>query len=454
MLYRKIESDITDRLSGDSNKVLIVSGARQIGKSYIIRYVGSKLFKNFIEINLIEDFEGERLFENISSPESLYLLLGSLYGDKLGNASDTLVFFDEIQQYPKLLTLLKFLREDNRYRYVASGSLLGVTLTQTTSIPIGSIEILNMFPLCFEEFLIANNVGDTVISYLRNCYAKMESPLPEIHNRILGLYKQYLLIGGLPDAVNEFLSSRNIVLVRNIQRDIHDLYEKDASKYDEAHKLNIRKIYRLVPSNMENKKKRLIFKDIEGNEHKRARDYEEDMEYLISSGITLPVNAITNPKFPLIESERKNLLKLYLNDVGILTGILYRNNIRAVLEDENSINLGSVYECAVAQELTAGGHKLFYYDNKKQGEVDYLIDDFTNLSVAPIEVKSGKDYKRHVALSRMIENPDYHIKKGYVLSNSGAIEERDKIVYLPIYMAMFFDASGATHDENLILPVL
>lgn len=453
MLYRKIEEYLFLRLKEESNKILIISGARQIGKSYIIRHVGKQIFTNFIEINLIEDFDGPQNFKDVKTPDDLYLLLGSLYGDSLGDYNDTLIFLDEIQQYPNLLTMLKFLRQENRYRFVASGSLLGVTLSQTTSIPIGSIEIVNMYPLDFEEFLIANRVSKDVISYLQGCFKKMESPMDSIHQRIMGLYKQYLLVGGLPDAINEFLSSRNISLVRNIQRDIHNLYERDASKYDEEHRLNIRKIYRLVPSNMENKKKRLVYKDIEGNDNRRARDYAEDIEYLISSGIALDVNAISNPKFPLLESEQKNLLKLYLNDIGLLTGILYHNNTRAVLGDEKSINLGSVYESVVAQELVANGHSLFYYDNKKMGEVDFLIDDFASLSVMPIEVKSGKDYTRHVALSRMVETSDYNVKFGYVLSNNGLIEKRGRIIYLPVYMAMFFESSGCS-DESLILPVI
>lgn len=451
MLYRKIESKITEFLQRTDNKILLVSGARQIGKSYIIRYVGKRLFKNFVEIDLIKDFNGNKDFEKANSLESLYLLLGSLYGDSLGNASDTLIFFDEIQQYPHLMTMLKFLRQDNRYRFIASGSLLGVALRKTTSVPIGSIEIMEMYPLDFEEFLIANNVGTDVIDHLRHSFMTRVSPHAVVHQRVMQLYKNYLLVGGLPEAINSFLESRNISKVRAIQKDIHDLYETDASKYDTDHKLNIRKIYNLVPSNMENKKKRIIFKDIEDNKNKRARDYEEDMEYLVSSGITLSVTAISNPKFPLIESEYRNLVKLYLNDVGMLTGILYHNNIQPIINDELSINLGSVYECAVAQELVAAGHKLFYYDNKKAGEVDYLIDDFESLSVAPIEVKSGKDYKRHVALSRFVATDEYQIKSAYVLTNSGNIEINGNIIYLPIYMAMFFD-DGRGDREDLILP--
>lgn len=450
MLYRKIEKSIYQHLSSDTNKVLVLSGARQIGKSYIIRHVGRKLFRNFIEINLIEDYEGPRLFDNIKTTDDFYFALSVVAGEKLGTAQNTLVFLDEIQQYPQLLTLLKFLSAEKRFRYVASGSLLGVSLKRTTSIPLGSIDIMQMFPLDFEEFLIANDVSREAIASMREKFLAEESLPEQIHEKIMDLFKRYLLVGGLPEAVNQFVATRNIVAVRRIQNEIHSLYAIDASKYDEAHRLKIKRIYDLIPSNLENKKKRLIFKNIEDIEGSRSDKYQEEIEYLISSGIALEVKAISNPLFPLLESEKKNLLKLYLNDAGLLTALLYRNNVKPVLDSESSVNLGSVYECVVATELAAHGHKLFYYDNRSHGEVDYLIDDYKNLSVVPLEVKSGKDYKRHSALSRFVTTDDYHIVEGYVLSNNREVSRNYKIVYIPIYYIMFFDGRGDTADEILI----
>lgn len=449
MLYRKIEHIIYEHLSGEADKVLVVNGARQIGKSYIIRHVGKMLYKNFVEINLIEDFDGPKLFEKVRTTDDFYFALGIAAGIRLGDVSDTLVFLDEIQQYPHLMTMLKFLRQDSRYRYVASGSLLGVTLRKSTSIPLGSIRILKMYPLDFEEFLRANGVGAEAIDDMRHHFRSGES-LPEgIHDHIMSLFKRYLLVGGLPDAVNAYLNTRNIVAVRDIQRDIHDLYIADAAKYDEQHRLKIERIYNLVPSNLENKKKRLVYKDIENKAGKRADDYVEEIEYLISSGITLEVKAISNPLFPLTESEHKNLLKLYLNDVGLLTSVLYRNNVGAVLNDEPSVNLGSVYECVVATELAAHDNRLFYYDNRNHGEVDYLVDDYKSLSVIPLEVKSGKDYKRHSALSRFVATPDYKIKQAYVLSNSREVETSGKITYIPVYYSMFIEGNLA--EEEIII---
>lgn len=442
MLYRKIESAIEEHLKSDSKKILLVDGARQVGKTYIIRHVGKKLFDNFIEINMVEDFEGDHLFANVKTVEDFYLQVSMLEGDKMGTKENTLIFIDEIQVYPHLLTMLKFLSQDDKFTYVASGSLLGVTLSETTSIPMGSIRKVRMFPLDFEEFLYANGMNELVISSMRKKFERLESLDEPIHNKIMDMFRKFLLVGGLPDAVNSYLETKNIQAVRDIQKEIRDYYAADASKYDAEKKLKIRRVYDLIPSNMENKKKRVIAQSIENKKGKTFNDYSDEFDYLISAGISLNVQAISNPVFPLIESTGKNLLKLYLNDVGILTGILYGNNIRAVLDDEKSINLGSVYETVVASELIAHGHKLFYYDNRSKGEVDYLIDDYDSLSAVPIEVKSGKDYTVHSALNTFVSNDDYHIKKAFVVSNERTVTQSGKVTYIPIYYIMFFNSDS------------
>ena len=450
MLYRKITSYIEDYLRSDSDKILILEGARQIGKSFSIREVGTRLYSNYVEINFVEDDEGEQLLKNIHKKEDFYLTLSMVAGDKLSHRNDTLIFLDEIQHYPQYLTMLKFLREDNRFRYIASGSLLGITLQDTTSIPVGSITVKEMFQLDFEEFLIANGVGADAIASLRHSYNNRQSLSEEYHNYVLDLFKRYLLVGGLPDAVNTYLNTHNIVKVREVQDDIRSLYGSDASKYEKEHskKLLIRRIYEMIPSQMENKKKRVVAQDIRGKKGDRFDQYKEEFEYLISSGISLSVHAISNPHFPLSESLQKNLLKLYLNDVGLLTGLLYRNNIRPVLDDVCSINLGSVYESVVAQELRAHGHKLFYYDNRKQGEVDYLVDDHSSMAPHPIEVKSGKDYTIHSALNNLMKNPDYHILSSTVISNEREVHQDGNITYMPVYFVMFMENDTPQNDAS------
>ena len=272
----------------------------------------------------------------------------------------------------------------------------------------------------------------------------------EHHNRVLDLFRRYLLVGGLPDAVNTYLSTHNIVRVREVQDGIRSLYADDASKYEEEQKkkLLIRRIYEMIPSQMENKKKRVVVQDIRGKKGDRYDQYKEEFEYLISSGIALAVHAISNPSFPVSESLQKNLLKLYLNDVGLLTGALYRNNIQPVLDDIRSINLGSVYESVVAQELRVHGHKLFYYDNRKQGEVDFLVDDHRAMSAHPIEVKSGKDYSVHSALDNLLKNPDYHILSGTVVSNERAVYQVGNVTYMPVYYVMFMEEDKPVEDES------
>lgn len=436
MLKRKIGSYIRNHLMGE-DKILIIDGARQIGKTFIIRYVCKEMFKNYIEINMLEDFLGEKNFENVRTINDFYLQLSIKFGNLLNEKKNTIIFLDEIQTYPQLITLLKFLKTDNRYTYIASGSLLGVTLSDTLSIPMGSITVKRMYPLDFEEFLYANGFNEDAINYLKNKFLKLESLDINLHNKILDLFKKYLIVGGLPDAVNNFIGNYNIVKLRELQNEIYQFYKMDAAKYSDEKKLKIKRIFEMLPSNLENKKKRIIYKDIENQKGKTFKDYQDEFDYLINSGVSLEVKAISNPIFPLIQSSSKNLLKLYLNDVGILSNILYKNNVNAILKDEKSINLGTIYENFVASELKSHDYELYYYDNRNNGEVDFLIDDYVNLSVLPIEVKSGKDYTIHSALNKLTSNKDYNIKFGYVLSNERVIKTSNNIIYLPIYYTMF-----------------
>lgn len=445
MLFRKIRKTIANHLSSSSDKILLVEGARQVGKSYIIRNVGEELFPNFIELNFVKDNEGLQIFKNVRSVEDFYLLLSSMYGSRLGDCSDTLIFLDEIQEYPQYITWLKFLREDRRYSFIASGSFLGLSLRDTTSLPVGSVVRKEMYPLDFEEFLIANDFGADVLAVMKQKFLQHESVMEGLHNRVMDLFRRYLLVGGMPDAVNAYIGTHNMSEIRQVQEDIHRMYLADASKYEEDYgkRLRIRRIYEMLPSQMENKKKRLVAKEIDDRKGARFSQYREEFEYLLSSGIALGVDAISNPKFPLVESLVKNLVKLYMNDVGMLTNLLFRYNVAPVLNDERSVNLGSVYESVVAQELQAHGHRLFYYDNRKVGEVDFIINDYATLSPLPVEVKSGKDYTVHSALTRFLSVKDYGIDRGIVFSNSREVSTGPKgVIYMPVYYVMFLDASA------------
>lgn len=443
MLYRKIASKIESHLKSGSNKMLIIDGARQVGKSFIIRQVGQSLFPNYIEINMEKDRLKDRLFANAKTVEDFMLVLSTIAGNKMKSKETTLVFIDEIQAYDHLLTMVKFLMDDGRFNYIASGSQLGIALNTTSSLPVGSMEILRMFPLDFEEFLIANGVGELALGEMKRCFLERRSLDEAMHNKIMDFFKKYLLVGGLPDAVNIFIEQHNLVPIRSVHTNIRNLYKRDAAKYEEDSnkKLKVQRIYDMIPSNLENKKKRVVAKDIEDKKGKRMADYQEEFEYLTAAGVALEVIAISNPVYPLSESSTRNLLKLYLNDVGLLTGILYRNNILPVMNTECGINLGSVYENVVAQELKAHGFSLHYYDNKKNGEVDFLVDDTDALQVLPIEVKSGKDYWIHTALDRFLANKDYDVNSAIVLSNEKEVYIKNGVTYLPVYFVMFMEPS-------------
>lgn len=425
----------------DSDRLLVIDGARQIGKSYIIRYVGQRMFPNYIEINMEEDKLGNRIFAEARTTKEFYLALSVIAGDKMKDRKSTLVFIDEIQAYDHLFTLVKFLMQEARFTYIASGSQLGIALKNTQSIPVGSLDMAHMFPMDFEEFLYANGVGSELIEAMRDNFNKNTALSEALHEKMLDFFKKYLLVGGLPQAVDKYVKERNVVEFRNIQREVHSMYAIDASKYEQEHnrRLKIRRIFEMVPSNLENKKKRLVIKDIENKSWKRSNDYSDEFEYLVSAGVVLEAKAISKPSYPLLENSGKNLMKLYLNDVGMLSGIFYRNNILAIMSDMRSINLGSVYETVVAQELRAHGNDLYYYDNKKNGEVDFLIDDPDNLSNIPIEVKSGKDYTVHSALDKFLSIAEYGVRRAYVLSNERDVYVKNGITYIPIYYIMFFE---------------
>ena len=451
MLYRKISERLKEYFSSDSDRLLVIDGARQTGKSYIIREIGSAMFPNYIELNMEEDKVGQRIFADARTLDDFYLALGVVAGDKMKDRKSTLVFIDEIQAYDHLLTLVKFLMKDGRFTYIASGSQLGISLRNTSSVPAGSLDIEHLYPMDFEEFLYANGVGGLVVKSMRDCFLERKPLSEALHGKMLDFFKKYLLVGGLPQAVDAYVRTKNIAEFRRIQGEVHAMYGIDASKYEVEHgkRLKIRRIFDMIPSSLENKKKRVVIRDIEGKKWKRSDDYVDEFEYLISSGIALDVKAISKPSYPLIENSGKNLMKLYLNDVGILSGIYYRNNVSAVMSDVKSINLGSVYETVVAQELRAHGYELYYYDNKKNGEVDYLIDDSDHLSNIPLEVKSGKDYTVHSALDKFMSIEEYNLRDAYVLSNDREVTVRNGITYIPIYYVMFFE--NAPSGEELLV---
>ncbi|MBO7440423.1 MAG: AAA family ATPase [Bacteroidales bacterium] len=439
MLYRKNENKIRAFLTGKSNMALLVTGARQTGKTFSIRKVGKECFRNFVEINFINQPEMLDIFSGFKSAADILLKLSALFGNKLVKGK-TLIFFDEVQECKEIVTAIKFLVDEGSYKYVLSGSLLGVELKDIKSVPVGYMSIMNMYPLDFEEFALAIGVGKDVISSLRDCFLQKTMVDDFIHSRMMELVKLYLIIGGMPAVVQKYLDTKKLNIVSDYQNNIINLYKKDISRYDPGHKLLLDEIFNLIPSELNAKNKRFVLKNL--NENRHFIRHENSFLWLKDAGVALPVYNVEEPRLPLLLSKQRNLFKLFLNDVGLLACQYARDFQIRILSDDLNVNFGSVFENFVAQELNAHGFEhLFYFNSKRQGELDFVID-YKN-SVLPLEVKSGKDYRRHNALSNVLSTDEYQIDNAIVFCTDN-VSVDGKITYLPVYMTMFLekDTSG------------
>ena len=431
MIERKIETKLKAFFEANPQKALLVTGARQIGKTYSIRRVGKAMFQSFVEINLIENKQAARMFEAAENSQEILLRISALSDQPL-IPGETLIFIDEVQEAKELVTAIKFLVEDGRYQYVLSGPLLGVELQDLRSVPVGYMDILDMFPLDFEEFSLANRISNAVIDALRTCFETKAPVDPIIHEKMSELFRLYLMVGGMPAAVSAYLETNDLKKVVQSQQEILRLYKKDIAKYDPQNKLYLEDIFESIPGELNQKNKRFILKTL--NENFKFSRYENSFLWLKNAGVALPTFCISEPVAPLTLSKSKNLFKLFLSDVGLLAS-MYTDGIQLkLLRREKDINFGSVYENAAAQELKAHGYDLFYFNSKKQGELDFVIENQGH--VLPIEIKSGKDYQSHSALNKVLSNAQYEIPQAAVFSNEN-LSQKGKIIYYPIYMLMF-----------------
>ena len=410
-------------------EALLITGARQVGKTFIIRKCAKKHFEYVIEINFIERPDAIKLFENAKSSEDILLRI-SAFTDVPLVPGKTLIFFDEVQECKEIVTAIKFLVEDGKYRYILSGSFLGVELKDIRSVPVGYMTIMEMYPLNFFEFCRANKVSQRIFDMLEMCWNEKKAIDQIVHEKLLDLFHLYLIVGGMPAVVEGYLRTKNLQEVFRLQKGILQLYKKDIAKYDPQNKLYLEEIFNLIPSELNSKNKRFILKNL--NENFRFSRYEHSFMWLKEAGVALPVYCVQEPEVPLLLSKATNLFKLFLSDVGLLAA-MYADGLQIkILNKEKDINFGSIYENAVAQELKTQGFELYYFNSKKQGELDFVIEYKGN--VLPIEVKSGKSYTRHNALDNVMSTPRYHIEQAIVFCNEN-IHEKNKIVYMPVYMA-------------------
>lgn len=433
MITRKNENEMRSFLL-NNKRALLVTGARQVGKTFTIRKVGKACFEHFVEVNFVERPEALTLFEEAKGTQDLLLRLSAFTNRKLVPGK-TLIFFDEVQECKELVTAVKFLVEEGSYKYVMSGSLLGVELNDLRSVPVGYMDEMEMYPIDFEEFATALGISDDVISHLRECF-RLRKPVDAfVHGRMIDLVRLYLLIGGMPAVVQKYLDTNNLKSVLEQQRGIIRTYKRDITKYDARHKLQIEEIYDLIPAELNAKNKRFTLKQL--GEKARFARYEGGLLWLNDAGVAIPTFNVEEPKVPLLLNKQRNLFKLFMNDVGLLAA-MYGDNLQLrLLSGDSNINYGAVYENFVAQELNAhgfaNGHGLYYFNNKKQGELDFVIE--YNGAVLPIEVKSGKNYERHRALSNVLSNEQYAVKQAFVFCQDN-VAVRNKTVYWPIYMLM------------------
>lgn len=431
-MERRIKEQIVDFMKTDINKkALLVTGARQIGKTYIIRECLREQFDSVVELNFIENEDARKLFDGFKDTRDILLRLSVLVDKELVKG-ETVIFLDEVQECKEIVTAIKFLVEEGSYKYVLSGSLLGVELKDIRSVPVGYLQILEMYPMDFEEFCIANNVNHNVLSALKVCFEQKKEVDSLIHEKMMELFRLYLIVGGMPAVVQKYIDSNNIQQVIEIQKQIIQQYKKDIAKYDPDNKLYLEDIFELIPSELNNKNKRFILKNL--NENFKLSRYENSFIWLKDAGVALPTFCASEPVVPLILNKSTNLFKLFLSDVGLLSA-MYADGIQMkLLMNELNINYGSIYENVVAQELKCHGFDLYYYNNNRLGELDFLLE--YEGEVLPLEVKSGKGYERHAALNKILINPRYEIPKAFVFCN-GNVRQVDKVTYYPIYMISF-----------------
>ena len=439
MLTRTVDRILIDHFK-ISKTALLIEGARQIGKTFSIRQFGKK-FKTYIEINFIEQPVAISLFKDLSNTKDLLARLSLFTKQKLIKR-DTLIFFDEVQISPEVITYIKFLVDEGSYNYILSGSLLGIEINDLRSVPVGYLTIKRMFPLTFREFALNLGLNSSILENLETSF-KEKKPVDDfIHKKMMELFRVYLVVGGMPAAVNRHIETNNLNEVIDIQNQIVNLYKKDITQYDKNNKLAIAQIFELIAPQLNSQNKRFIIKDIKSGV--KFDRYENSFLWLKDAGFALPVYNVETPKIPLKLSKSRSLFKLFMSDVGLLASEYSQGIQLKIISGDDKLNYGAIFENYIAQELTACEHDLYYYNNKKRGELDFLIE--YDGEVLPIEVKSGKDYKVHRALSNIMDCGEFNLNRALIFNNSN-LKVEGKLTYAPIYMAMFLKQEIKDEDS-------
>lgn len=433
MLKRTVYDKLIRWKESQNRRALCIIGARQTGKTTIIREFGKKNYKYFVEINFVTDKDAEKIFDDSLDADTIIENLTAFKMQKM-EPGETLVFLDEIQECPNARSAIKFLVEDGRFDYIESGSLLGVRHREVRSYPVGFEEICYMYPMSFEEFIIANGVQESTLEMLDSCCRTESEVSQSVHDTMLKLFYTYIVVGGMPAAVQTYITTHDIGKVVNIQREILELYRLDISKYAEGNnKIKIRAIFDSIPSQLDDKNRRFFLSKVDKNG--RQNRYENSFLWLSDAGVALPSYNVTEPQPPLQLNEKRNIFKLFMNDTGLLCAACMKNIQFDILQGNVAVNMGSILENLFAQAIKCNGFSLNYYESKKYGEIDFVVQN--GMMIDLIEIKSGNDYTKHPALDNMMKTDNWSFGEKIVFCK-GNIRKQGEILYLPWYMIMFY----------------
>lgn len=450
MLYRKAYEKLKSWKEQKEKTALCIQGARQIGKTTLVEEFGKNEYKCFFEFNFALDATARSIFDKDLDADTIIKGLSALTRKPM-IPHDTLILFDEIQECPNARTAIKFLVQDGRFDYIETGSLLGVRNKLVRSLPVGFEELYTMYPMDFEEFLIANGVQQSVIDEMAQAYRDKKPVSEVLHNVMSELFYTYIIVGGMPKVVQNYITNHDIGMVLKLQNEIIAQYREDITKYaEESDRPKIRAIFDSIPSQLNDKNRRFIVRNLK--ESARLERYGESFNWLIDAGVANPCYNLDQPKSPLMLNEKRNLFKLYLGDTGLLCALSMDNIQFSILKGDVGINMGSFLENVMSQMFVRNGFNLHYFNSKKYGEVDFVLQDGTSVDL--VEIKSGKDYKKHSALDNIISVDEWKPKKAIVFCSDNVFEEKN-IIYLPWYMAIFFKKEeikqGFIHKVDLSL---
>ena len=428
MLKREISEKLKLWRTQKNKKALCIIGARQIGKTTIIREFAKQEYENFIEINFILDKGAEKIFEDKLDADTIIENLTAFKMQKM-EPGKTLVFLDEIQECPNARCAIKFLVEDGRFDYIESGSLLGVRYKEVPSYAVGFEEIVSMYPMNFREFLRANGVQDTTFTTLQFCYENHNEVPTVMHETLLKLFATYIVVGGMPECVMQFAETKDYILVRHTQDTILASYLNDMSKYNNLNEIKkTRLAYDNITVQLSKRNTRFQYKLIKKGG--RAAEFENAIEWLCLSGIVSQVHKLEQVKKPLENYRDIDAFKIYVSDLGLLCAKkdLAANDILYMVEEINDFK-GGMAENYVNVQLTINGYNTYYWESERGAEIDFIIQRDGRL--IPIEVKSA-DNTRAKSLKVYMDTykPDYAIK---LSSKNFGFEDNKKIV--PLYAA-------------------